>query len=153
VLRTNEPLRHRRLGDEEGAGDLLGRQSAQRAQRERDLCVQRERRVAAREDELEPFVRNRCVLHLVLGCLGRIEQGGLGGQRSIAADAVDRPVAPGRHEPGARVLGRPVPRPALGRQREGLLGGLLGEVEVPEEADQGCEDSSPLLAEGLLEDQ
>jgi hypothetical protein len=32
------------------------------------------------------------------------------------------------------------------------LGGFLGEVEVAEEADQACEDPSPLVAEGLLED-
>ena len=34
---------------------------------------------------------------------------------------------------------------------EPLLGGFLGEVEVAEEADQGREDASPLLTEGLLE--
>jgi hypothetical protein len=48
---------------------------------------------------------------------------------------------------------RPVPGPALGGDRERLLGGFLGEVEVAEEADEGCEDASPLLAEDLLEDQ
>jgi hypothetical protein len=29
-----------------------------------------------------------------------------------------------------------VPRPALGGDREGLLSGVLGEIEVAEEADQ-----------------
>jgi hypothetical protein len=48
--------------------------------------------------------------------------------------------------------GHPVARPALGGDREGLLRGLLGEIEVAEEADQGGEDATPLLAEGLLED-
>jgi hypothetical protein len=43
-------------------------------------------------------------------------------------------------------------RPALGRDREGLLGGFLGELEVAEEADQRGEDASPLVAEDLLED-
>jgi hypothetical protein len=33
------------------------------------------------------------------------------------------------------------------------LGGLLGEVEVAEEADQSREDVSPLVAEDLLEDR
>ena len=42
--------------------------------------------------------------------------------------------------------------PALGRDRERLLGGFLGEVEVAEEADQACEDAAPLVAEDLLED-
>ena len=45
------------------------------------------------------------------------------------------------------------PRPALGRDRERLLGGLLGEVEVTEEADQVREEAAPLVAEDLLEDR
>ena len=57
VLRPHQPLRHRRLGDEEGSCDLLGRQPAERAERQRNLRVQRERGVAAGEDELEPLVR------------------------------------------------------------------------------------------------
>ena len=51
-----------------------------------------------------------------------------------------------------RVGGRAVARPALGRDRERLLGGFLGEVEVAEEADQAGEDAAPLVAEDLLED-
>jgi hypothetical protein len=41
-------------------------------------------------------------------------------------------------------------RPALRRDREGLLRGLLGEVEVAEEADQGGKDAPPLVAESRL---
>ena len=54
-------------------------------------------------------------------------------------------------QPGPRVGGNPVARPALRGDREGLLGGLLGEVEVAEEADQGGQDAPPLVAEDLLE--
>src|SRR6476619_558903 len=39
------------------------------------------------------------------------------------------------------------------RDRERVLRGLLGEVEVAEEADQRGDNSSPLVAEGLLEDR
>jgi hypothetical protein len=46
-----------------------------------------------------------------------------------------------------------VARPPLRRDREGLLRGLLGEVEVAEEADQRSEDATPLLAEGLVQDR
>ena len=46
------------------------------------------------------------------------------------------------HAPG--LLGTSVARPALRGDREGLLRGFLGEVEVAEEADQGGEDASPL---------
>jgi hypothetical protein len=44
-------------------------------------------------------------------------------------------------------------RPAGSRDRERFLRGLLGEVEVAEEADQAREDASPFLAEDLLEDR
>jgi hypothetical protein len=73
--------------------------------------------------------------------------------RSFAADAVDRPVASGRDEPGARVVRRSLARPALRRDRECLLGGLLGEVEIAEEADQGGDDAAPFVAEDLVENQ
>jgi hypothetical protein len=43
--------------------------------------------------------------------------------------------------------------PALGCDRERVLRGLLGEVEVAEEADQGGEDAAPLLAEDQVEDR
>jgi hypothetical protein len=109
--------------------------------------------VAAREDELEPLVRDRRLVHLVLRGFLRVEQAGLRSERAIAADAVDRAVAGGGLEPGARVGRRPVAGPALGGDRERFLGGLLGEVEVAEEADQAGEDAAPLVAEDLLEDR
>jgi hypothetical protein len=73
--------------------------------------------------------------------------------QALAADPVDRPVASGGDEPGARVVRRPLARPALGGDRERLLSGLLGELEVAEEADQVGEDAAPLVAEDLLEDR
>jgi hypothetical protein len=66
-------------------------------------------------------------------------------------DAVDRAVSGRRHEPRAGVLRGAVARPALGGDRERLLRGFLGELEVAEEADQGSKDSAPLLAEDVLE--
>jgi hypothetical protein len=41
----------------------------------------------------------------------------------------------------------------FGGDRESLLRGFLGELEVAEEADQGSEDTAPLVTEGLLEDR
>jgi hypothetical protein len=78
---------------------------------------------------------------------------GLRSERAVAADPVDGAVARARDEPCARVVGGAVARPALGRPRERLLGGLLGEVEVAEEADQDSEDATPLVAEYLLENR
>jgi hypothetical protein len=151
ALRAHEPLRHGRVGHEESARDLLRRQAAERAQRERDLRVERERRMAAREDQLEPLVgEGRLVVHRVLHCFGDGQEPRLRSERPVAADPVDRPVAGRCHEPGARVVGQAVARPPFGRDRERLLRGFLGEVEVAEEADQRGEDAAPLLPEDLL---
>ena len=68
-LRADEPLRHRRLGDEEGACDLGRRQAGDLAERQRDAGLRGERGVAAGEDEREAVVGDRA--HVVL----------LGGQR------------------------------------------------------------------------
>ena len=51
------------------------------------------------------------------------------------------------------LAGGSVARPALRGDREGLLCGFLGELEVAEVADQCSEDMSPLVAEGLLQDR
>jgi len=87
----------------------------------------------------------------VLHRLGHLEQSGLRGQRALAPDVVDRAVARRRDQPGRGVVGGAVARPALGGDREGLLGSLLGEVEVAEEADQGGQDAAPLVAEGRFD--
>jgi hypothetical protein len=80
-------------------------------------------------------------------------QARLRGRRLLAPDPVDRPVAGRRHEPRPRAGGHAVARPALGGDREGLLRGLLGEVEVAEEADERGEDAAAVVAEGLLENR
>jgi hypothetical protein len=49
------------------------------------------------------------------------------------------------------VLRRPVTGPPFGRDRKCLLGGLLGKVDVAEEADQRREDPAPLALEDLLD--
>jgi hypothetical protein len=71
----------------------------------------------------------------------------------VAPNSVDRPVAPGGDQPGPGVLRRPIAGPALGGGRERLLSGLLGEVEVAEDADQAGEDAAPLVAEDLIDDR
>src|SRR6266545_3463643 len=106
--------------------------------------------MTAGEDELESLVGKRRRVHRVLPCLRHLEQAGLRGQRAIAADAVDGTVARRRHQPGARERGDPVTRPALRSDREGLLRGFFGEVEVAEEANQGSKDTPPLVAEDPL---
>ena len=147
ALRPHEPLRHRRLRDEEGRGDLRCREAADLAQRERDLHVERERRVAAGEDEREPLVGDRA--HLV-GLRGqRLEAGEqrrLVGEDALTPDPVDRAVAGGRDDPGPGVVRDARPRPALERSRERVLHRVLGALEVAEDAGQDRDAARPLLA-------
>ena len=152
ALRPDEALRHRRLGDQERARDLRRAEPAERAQRQRDLRLGRERRVAAQEHELEPLIRERRGVRDDLRRVGD-QQVGLRGERAVAPDPVDRPVARGADQPGPRVRRFAVARPAFGGDRERLLRGFLGEVHVAEEADQGREDEPPFVAEDVLEDR
>ena len=94
ALRADDALGERRRAGEERLGDLLGRQAAHLAQRQRDLRVDRERRVTAREDEaqaivLDPFavVRGR----LVGDCLDYVRDVV---ERREAAVATDRRRSP-----------------------------------------------------------
>ena len=56
ALGPHDPLGERRLGDEEGAGDLGGVEPAEQPQRERDLGVGGERGMAAQEHQPELVV-------------------------------------------------------------------------------------------------
>src|SRR5262249_19578971 len=73
------------------------------------------------------------------------------GERPVASDAVDRPVARRYDQPPAGVRRRAILRPALGGDRERLLGGLLGELEVAEIPDERRQHHAPLLAKRLLD--
>ena len=48
-------------------------------------------------------------------------------------------------DPARRGWGQPCLRPSLGRDHEGVLNRLLGEVDVAKEADQGCDDLAGLF--------
>jgi hypothetical protein len=91
--------------------------------------------------------------HFLLRGFAHVELARLCGERAVATHAIDRAIACGRHQPGARTRRHPFSRPALCGDRERLLRGFLGEVEVAEEADQRREYTTPLLAEDLLEAQ
>jgi len=150
-LRAHEALSHRRLRDEKGLRDLLGRKAAERAQRQRDLRLRGQSRVAAREDQAQLLVGN----HLGLLVVATRRQGRkelrLPLEGPLAPDPVDRTVASGCRQPGAGVVGHSVDGPALERPRHCVLESVLGEVEVAEDADQAREHAPPLGAEDALE--
>ena len=146
-LGAHEPLRHRRLCDEERPRDLRRRQAGDLAQGQRHPRLGSERRVTAREDECEPVVGDRA--HVVL--LGRKrlqarEQLGLARERLLAAEPVDRPV-PGRgDDPRAGIRRRPVAGPAFERDREGILHRVLGAIEITEDAGEYSDGTAPFLS-------
>ena len=156
ALRADEALRHRRLGDQEGAGDLRRRQAAERAQGERDPRLRRERRVAAGEDQPQAVVGE------LVGVTARSSPSARAARArpassvfassvALAAQAVDRAVAGDARDPGAGIVRHAVARPALEGDDEGVLDRLLGEVEVAEDADQGRDRPSRLAPEQAVE--
>src|SRR6185436_7915767 len=60
-------------------------------------------------------------------------------------DPVDRPVARGRHDPGAGVVRDPRRRPAIDRRRERVLYRVLGALQVAEDAGQDGDAPRPFL--------
>lgn len=151
ALGAHEALRHRRLLDEERAGDLGGREPTHHAQRERDARRGRERRVAAREDEAQPVVVHGALLDGVVRC---VQERGLRvavRARGLAADPVDRLAARGREDPAGRAGGQAGHGPALDGRGERLLHRVLGEVQVAEDAGQDGDGTRVLRAEHALD--
>jgi hypothetical protein len=115
--------------------------------------VERERGVAAGEEQPQAIVRD--LVHVVSH---RLELGDLrGGRRLLASDPlasqpIDRPVARRREQPRRRVLRDATAGPVAERLLAGLLPGLLGEVEVVRDADQGRDGASSVVAVGALDD-
>ena len=165
ALRPDEPLGERRLGHEEGPGDLGRREPAERPQRQRHPRVHRQGRVAAREDQPQPVVCDRA--HAGLPFDGRVrvdrfelrldrrvalEQLLLLGEPPPAPQPVDRPVAGRGRDPRAGVVGHAARGPRLQRGDERVLDRLLGEVEVAEDADQRRDRPALLLTEDTVDD-
>jgi hypothetical protein len=55
----------------------------------------------------------------------------------LPANVVDRPVPCGRDQPADGIVWLPVAWPAFGGDRERLLSGILSELDVAEDPDEG----------------
>jgi hypothetical protein len=151
-LRADEPLGHRRLGDEEGAGDLARGQPADLAQRQRDPALGGERGMAAGEDERQAVVGDGGHVLLLFGQrLEAAEELGLALEDAVSPDAIDGTIASGRDDPGAGRARHAVARPALESRGERVLNRVLGEFEVTEGASEDRDRTSPFLAEDLFD--
>ena len=111
--------------------------------------------MAAGEDEPEPVVREGVFFLVVaLGLQGGELGDGLAllGHPAVPAEPVDGSVPGGHREPGAGIGRQPVAGPALQRDDERLLDGLLGEVEVAGEPDERRDRPSAFFAEQAVDD-
>ena len=140
-LRANDPLGDGRLGDEEGAGDLVGRQPAEEPERQGDPRLARQDRMAGREHEAE-----QVVAHVVVP--GRLEGGHrhrlldrevtsellvLSVEHRPPSEEVDGPMLGRGHQPRAWVARDPGLRPLLERRDQRVLGELLGDPHVTDD--------------------
>ena len=153
LLRADQTLLDRRLGGDERARDLPRGQAADRPERERHARFQRQRGVTAGEDQSEPVVGD--LVHVVTQCFEvayPLRRFGLPGPLLLAPDAVDRAVPRRRRDPGSRVVGDPVHGPAIQGDRERLLHGLLGQIEVAEHADERRHRTPGLAPEQAVDD-
>ena len=122
--------------------------------RQRDLGLERQRRVAAGEHQAEPVVGHLLLRrHAVIAFRScRCHHGNLprlGLADALAPGAVDGPVTRHRREPCAGAARDAVAGPALERGREGILRALLGQVPVTGQPDEGRDDPAPLGVERL----
>jgi hypothetical protein len=79
------------------------------------------------------------------------EELGLPLERTAAPDLIHGSVAGGREDPGAGILGGAFAGPASEGRRECILEGVLGELEVAEDADEDRQAATPLLPEDGLD--
>ena len=146
LLRPRDPGRHRRLGDEEGTGDLCRRQAAEEAQRQGDLGIRRERRVAACEDEPEPVIggvaetrrakpRSLLLLH---------EERQRAFERRLTPAEVEGSPLGHRREPGGWLGGHAGRPPGPQRLCVRILDALLSDIDVAGDAYRRGEHEAPL---------
>ncbi len=147
ALGAADPLRHRRLGHEEGRSDLARREPADGAQGERDRRGIAERGMAAEEEEQQRVVgagRLRPVRLEQLGVLLATPA------RTFAADGVDHAARGDLNQPVARAVRQPRLGPLAGGRDERLLDGVLGGVEVVVAPHEDAEDLRRELAQQAL---
>ena len=150
ALGAHDALRERRLADDEGAGQLRRVETGDRLQRQRDPRLDRQRRVAAGEQQAEPVVvdrrrrgagRDRAVVVVVTLALQARD---LAGEIRVAAQPVERLAPGGRRDPRGGFGGNAARRPRLERDRERVLRRVLRQREVAEPPGETGDDPSPL---------
>jgi hypothetical protein len=112
--------------------------------------------MAAGEDQAQALVR-KLVRRAILGDapaqrVERLQRRALLGERPLAADAVDGLVARDLRDPRPRIPRDPVARPALQRDYERLLDGLLRQVEIADRPNERRDRPPRLTSEQAVDD-
>ncbi len=143
ALGAHDALGHGRLADQEGARDFIGSEPAKQAQRERHPSFRRQHGMAGGEDQTQQVVADVVVERGVevgrrvpFGVHFAAELGVLALGELQSAQAVDRPVLRGRHQPGAGIVRHASGRPAFERHHQRILRQFLGEADVAHHARQ-----------------
>ena len=143
AFRARQALAHGCGFVEKGAGDLLGREPAERAQCQGNAGFRVEGRVAASKDQLQPLVGD-------LGFVGqrgfRLRQDGNiarpAAEPCVAPEPVDGLAVGHSQEPGARVVGGAGFLPVHEGAFERALQAILGELDVADPPDEGGEQAA-----------
>ena len=143
ALGAYDPLGDSRLACDKGAGNLGSGQAGHRAQRQCQLRLPGEGRVATGEDQAQPVVA-LCRVHIHDLPLQQRQFGAVAG---IAPHLVDRLTPRRGEEPGSRLFRNPGFWPVFDRLHEGVLDQFLGEVEISERRNQRRGEPAGLLAE------
>ena len=144
---ADDTLSDGRFWDEEGAGDLVGGQTSEQAEGERNPRLGREHGMTGDEHQAQQIVANVVVksrfevFHLVLAgtdlaCPNLLndvlatEFFVLALETRVAAEVIDGTMLGGGHQPGARVVGDARLRPLFERGDESVLRQVLGHADI-----------------------
>ena len=163
ALGAHESLVHGRLGGQEATSDRGDLEAAHRAQGERDASVERERGVAAGEQQPQPIVGDgaavvaavvsgRGVVLVAHELLQVVEGGEVRNAGAVPAEAVDRPSPGDGGQPPAGPARHAALGPLRGGRGEGIGDGVLRQADVAAHlAGERGEERGPLLAVRLLD--
>jgi len=136
-LRAHDALGDRRVRQQEGSGDLLGRQAADHPQRQSRAGLTRQSRVTGGEDQPKQLIADVVVqggVQIGHGLLLGLHVPGdhlvLALEHSAAAQMVQGPALGGRHQPGAGFFWNACRRPPLEGGQQGFLRQILGQRHI-----------------------
>ena len=145
LLGADDALRDGGFGDEKRARDFVGRQAAEKAQRQCGARFRRQHRMAGGEDEPQQIVAHIIIERRLDLARERLlplfevvpQLLVLAIEHFGAAEMIDRAMLGGRHQPGAGVVRNARCRPLLERRHERIVREIFGQPHVAHHARQG----------------